>query len=75
MIVQDAFYGFPSGGLCLIPDDTGAAVARPPLFRVIASSGEGHHSVIDESDDVEVTGGGVVVEGVKLRVGLDHDQR
>ena len=72
MIVQDAFYGFPGGWFSFIPDDTGAAVARPPLFWFVASSWKGHDGVLHDGDDVEVTGGGVVVVGVELRVGLDQ---
>ena len=72
VIVQDAFYGFPGGRLCLIPDNTGAAIARAPLLWIFPGGWEGHYSVIDDCDDVEVTGGGVVVEGVELWVGLDQ---
>ena len=72
VVVQDAFYGFPGWWFSFIPDDTGAAVARSPLFRVFPGGWEGHYSVINDCDDVGVTGGGVVVEGVELRVGLDQ---
>ena len=69
VIVQDAFYCFPGGWFCFIPDDTGAAIARTPLFWFVASSWKGHDGVLHDGNDGEVTGGGVVVVGVKLWVG------
>ena len=72
MIVQDAFYGFPGGWFCFIPDDTGAAVARAPFLRFFPGGRESHDCIVNDGDDVEVTGGGVVVVGVELWVGLNQ---
>lgn len=74
VIVQDAFYGFPGGWFCFIPDNTGAAVARPPLFWIFPGGWESHDGIVNDGDDVEVTGGGVVVVGVKLWVGVHQMQ-